>query len=644
MKYVMPFINMTNWEKYEDKPYNKRCDLCKQIDNKLNHILDKQVIVTDNRDESTIEYNTKLIDEVENLLVDGYHILDTFEKCNKDFDTLLMLQNNNTNVIQKYLAYINTFEGFTFTAHKYLKNENQYSDIPLTFYSRWCKQCGARKLDIYDTSKSENLALLPITNINFEIVNNNLNITWQDSDINYCHSSYIHINNTIYGPYQFNEHLLKPAVISIEDNIIYNIYIVNYDTFNRELIRSPLKIILHETSVKPEIKPITDTQVNQETLLIKDEINNKWLRKRILHTTFTPTTEKTIVRRSLNMIDNPDTYKYGNLMNGIPADINFGIPCDIPYQIIDDNDMRIWIIKPFPISKKYGKKENNIISFYEEINNDSKAVIVSLYPMGPSCSNLRVQNFSHRVEIKWQDAYDNWKATKLYIKEFDGTPIKNQYEGKLIYINTIENNHNYVPYEIRNLENGKKYQLGIFSVTQDDIIMIDPKQLILEPKYIRPSHYINEEFINMHNIQPFKEMDHTPPNEIREIDKSLYEYKNMMRLGKFRWENEQLVTNEETLMWFETQYPVEEGGKLKFELSSNYPCQIYLYINYANMFLQIINKANMNWEKYEFDIPRMHYCKIILEVKCKYINRKICFRNMQFHYYTGEEKYNYSNL
>ena len=41
MKYVMPFINMTNWEKYEDKPYNKRCDLCKQIDNKLNHILDK---------------------------------------------------------------------------------------------------------------------------------------------------------------------------------------------------------------------------------------------------------------------------------------------------------------------------------------------------------------------------------------------------------------------------------------------------------------------------------------------------------------------------------------------------------------------------------------------------------------------------
>lgn len=634
MKYVMPFIDMKNWE------HNSDCSLCKQIDDKLNHILDKQIIITDAHDESTIEYNTKLINEVEPLLVDGYGILDTFEKCNKDFDTLLMLQNNDTNILQKYLAYINTFAGFSFTVNKRLKNENQYTDMPLTLYSRWCKKCGARKLDIYDTIRSESLALLPIININFTLNNNQLNITWQDSNANYCHTSYLHINDKVYGPYKYNEHILKPAVIPIEDNIIYSIYIVNYDTFNKEIVRSPLKIFLNETNNKPIIRPIKDTQVLQETKLVKDKINNNWIRKRILHILFTPTTEKTIVRRSLNMIENPESYHYGNFMNGEPQDINFGIPCNIPNQIIDDNDYRIWIIKPFPVSKTYGKKENNIITFYEEINNNSNAVVVPILPLGPYCSYLRVKNFSHRVEIKWQDAYKNWKETRLYIKEYDGIPIRDQYEGKLIFTNTEENKYHFSPYEIRNLENGKKYQLGIFSVTQDDIVMIDPKQLILEPKYIRNSHYINEEFINKHNIQDFKEVHEITPNKIQEIDKSLYEYKNIMRLGKFKWENEQLITYEEAIMWFETQYPVEEGGILKFEANSLYPCQINIYINYANMFSINIQPMNIiNWEKYQIDIPRMHYCKIILEVKCKYKNRKVSLRNMVFHYNTGEEKF-----
>ena len=80
---------------------------------------------------------------------------------------------------------------------------------------------------------------------------------------------------------------------------------------------------------------------------------DKYIRKNVLVVKFTPTEEKVIVRRGIN---------------GFPSDITQGLNCNYPYQEIDDNDIRMWYVKPFPVSKQYVKRTpSGSFKFFNDI-------------------------------------------------------------------------------------------------------------------------------------------------------------------------------------------------------------------------------------------------------------------------------------
>lgn len=756
LKYLIPFTDKMNYKS------NDQCSICKQIDELTNHILQQQselmTLYKLNRNEkikSFIQTNIQLINRLETQLVDGYGIISTLEKIGLVKEEFFYLKNTDSAVLNRFQSYVNLFQDYNinYSSINNLIEDNlientAYNDIPLTLYSRWCKKCGSRKLDIYDTDIDERKDLQPITNFFCNLISKDnkysVSVTWTDSIHSAVNYSGLYINNKLIDKFNINEHKSNSFQVEIENNILYTFYIADYDEFDNEIVRSQNKIILHTDTVNEIIKPITDLKINQETILIYDKLNQHWIRKNALVANFTPTTDKTILKRSLNMdhyndSDNDlyndsynETYnisqnnvynsihqqpnEYSSPFNGTVTNISEGLdftflstdnniyidnknnvyneqniyidfnknydhennkyyfnkPNKI-YQIVDDNDLRTWIIKPYPVSKLYARIYKNQFQFYNNINYDSPAVFFSLHPLGTDCSNFRFKNFSKRAEVTWIDASVNRSKTVLYLKEYDGKPILNINDAELIYETTEFNKHNINPYTIYNLKNGTDYQLGIFSVTKDNITIINTNQLKLSPRYIRPKHIINEEFINKYNINIFKEpinkdltkINIDPDlNEINNessykdeygnsslynnfsyinngnsIDRSIYNYQNRMNIGKFYWNEDKLTTNEETILWFETKYPVLEGGKLNFDIYSNYPCQLNVYSNNFNIFKQKINSINtFKWEHININIEPMNYCKIIIEIKCKYLAFYAHIKNIEFIYNMSQIK------
>lgn len=662
MKYLMPFKDMQQWE------HNIHCDMCKQIDEFIMHVLNEQIILPEihantqeidierevlenlvekdklrvlepseivedtrytNYPKYTIEekhkiiiHNETMLKTLEAMLVDGYRVINVYKAHNRELNALMALKTIDSQVLARYNSLLSIYRGRTFSANHISKEKLmpliKGTDASTTLYSRWCSHCGARKLDIYDTLISERMDLLPITNFSCKMDNGKLHITWCDSSSYAFEYSCLIFNDVIIGIYSYNEHEREPVEINISNNIPYTLYVVNFDRFNHEIVRTPVKLIFIEDEHRSKVKPITDIVARQEIVLEKDEVNNYWQQKKVIRPIFTATTDRTIIRRALNEI---------------PAHVQFGLTCDEPYQVVPNEDEKLWVVKPFPVSQKYVKKNGNNIIFYEDINYDSTPAFCQLSSYGHPCRNLRVKNYSREAEVTWEDSYKNWKSTRLYLKVYDGKPIRSIMEGELIYEVFEENKYKYEPYLIKKLRNGYKYQLGIFPVTKQDLVMVDANQLILEPAYIKPSHYINDIFVSEHerNI-------HAQIGEIRDINKREYEIRNAIYIGDFYWYRDKFITDKNTILWFETQYPVIEGGKLQFQLYNEYPVQVNIYSNHLNIFNKSIEKTELHrWTEVEIEVAKMQYCKIVIEVESCYANIKCMIKDLVFHYNMGED-------
>ena len=45
------------------------------------------------------------------------------------------------------------------------------------------------------------------------------------------------------------------------------------------------------------------------------------------------------------------------------------------------------------------------------------------------------------------------------------------------------------------------------------------------------------------------------------------------------------------------------------------------------------------WQVIDIDLPAKEYCKIVMDVRCKYPDFMIQLRNIELYYNTGEEKF-----
>lgn len=712
MKFIIPFNNEENWEKGS-------CPICKQTDKYLLHILEKQK----KRDRENIETVIKML---ELGLVDGYNLFSVPIKRKKAiplFKTVDRLvdkrifnylyetfikENKKININTTYSINFNDLkEGFaklignvelddTLTELIQEKEYNFYSlekkligsDDPVLIYSRWCKFCGARKLDIYDTLRNERLDLLPITNFFCVLKNRKVYINWVDSkSFAYKYSKLFNGSKELIVA-KYNEYKDEPFTIDVEDDILYTFYVINYDKDDKIIARSQIRFILNETNNEKVVLPVNDLSINQETILVpyRDKGHNYEYTKTIVNNNLRPIKRKDINNKYVNEIidkeekpikrinlsfiesEGKDTDFISLLddnindidleINGknkiwrwvrknvivtepvqkdliirrsiesVPNDIDVGINCDYPFQEVEEGDLRKWFIKVFPVSKTYAKRILEGFQFYRKINYESMTKVLQLTPLITDCTDMKCVNRSKRVDLTWTDPpFYNWSKTQIYMREYNGMPIWRKTDAELIAEVDNRDLYRYSPFELTGLINGKNYQLGIFPVSYYGVTLINPIQLIGKPRYIRPSHFIDDKFID------------SIKQKIRIVDKNVYRIDNDINIGSFYWNGDKFTTTQSTIFWFETEYPVVEGGILSFEVYSNYPCVINVYSNHANIFTTNISTNTLMWEKFEINVSPLPYCKLIIDIACKYSALNLHMRNVKFEYKTGEEKF-----
>lgn len=183
-KYVIPFQNNSNWKT------NANCPFCLAINDLYNEIMYMNADSDENQ-----QLQQSKIQQLENLLVDGYGLLQVYEK-NGYFIY-------NKNEIDKIKYYTTNSNSFMSKVSNYFDPQRSVSsstniDDPVLLHSRWCKNCGSRKPDIYDPLRDEIPSLIEVINFNVEFDDNTgIKISWQDPDLsNWSKTKLIRKNNS----------------------------------------------------------------------------------------------------------------------------------------------------------------------------------------------------------------------------------------------------------------------------------------------------------------------------------------------------------------------------------------------------------------------------------------------------------------
>ena len=599
MKYILPFIGNT----YQT---NHHCPLCNDIDRLFNSLQDKDITLVQDK-----------IEHIETLLVDGYKILHVLEGLN--------YTDQEVSMIQQY-SLLKNIEPGTVARYNYFVNNDELfydsmDDLPTTLYSRWCSICGARKFDIYDTLRKERMDLLPITNFFIKLPSlteddlyTDMYIKWRDSGTDqFDHSELVINDNVVLKSVQRNEYADDYYIYTIKTNVLYAIYIVNYDKFNHELTRTPLKYIIAESDNKPIPLEIADLTVKEETRLVRQ--NSQYIREKLININYTPTSEYTAIR----MAEKDE-----------PGDINTGIPIENNQIVVSDEDIRLWCIKPFPGSELRARKVNKSYQLYRDYNNESSPAYIQLSRLANEPSLMSAKPSDRSIYLNWSDPLYNWSRTDVYIKEAElinrekpneayskdflhNYPkvyedyIMNIHGGKLIYSNDILKKHRDESYKIctengYELINGHQYQVALVSVNKNGTSTIPTRQFNVMPQYIRPSYKLDYQ------------------NRLTHMDNCLFE-------------NEYLVTYKPTTCFYVAQYELIEGAFLKFNISSNYPIKLKIWTNQANIFDEYIHgNEQYRYKEIKLEIPKMSYCKIILNISSPYKQMHVKIKDFELIY------------
>lgn len=161
-KYIVDFVNPKNLES------NKQCELCSHIDYMYANV----------EKESNVKIQQEMINVLEGYLTDGYGLLRLYES--------LGIGTSIESKVKEIKTYQNINEGLLSRINKLLNDKNfsvnSNIDYPTILYSKWCKRCGARKKDIYDTSKKISTWQLGFVNFNLRSNANGVSISWGDPD------------------------------------------------------------------------------------------------------------------------------------------------------------------------------------------------------------------------------------------------------------------------------------------------------------------------------------------------------------------------------------------------------------------------------------------------------------------------------
>lgn len=607
MKYILPFIDSNNYQS------NSNCSMCDDID-----MIYRQILNYDNYESDKCQ---EKINELEKWLVDGYKLLPVIEKRIDAIDVVKefsLLKNVEQGTIARYNEFIKGIE---------CTNKD---DKACTLHSRWCCKCAARKFDIYDTLCKERMDLLPITNFFISLPNLSktdkeaeMYIIWRDSSTeNFAYAELVINNRVVVRSFVKNEYEHTPFKYSIKANVLNTIYVVNYDCFNVELVRTPLKYIIAETDNKDMPDEIDNVAAVEETRLVRSGFHYE--REKVIKVNYTYDKNKVVeVRRALN---------------GVPDNEHYGLEVLNNEVVVDEAERNTWYFKLFPRSEQRARKFNSGYRLYYDYNYDSAFALVHLSELVKDVNVVKVTPNSKQIEINWSDPVLNWSKTQVLIKptgvinpfnnngkilRYNGSfskdflhhypkifedYIMDVRDGIVVCESTKKDEYKNKPFIINELNgyeivNGQTYQVAIVPFSEKGVATIPFKQHNVRPLYIRPAHIINKE--------------------------CLLDYMGFFNID----ENDYLYTSRSTIGWFEARYPLVEGGVLSFELSSNYPVRLRIYVNKDNVFdnVQQSNEIYRN-KKVKIMLNRMTYCKVIFQIDIRYPGTRLSISNIELRY------------
>ena len=677
---------------------NENGDHIKEIELRIKEIEGqiKQLSISNPYDDEQFCEDCKKIEEnikiIEMLQIDGYKVFNTLSKVTDMEDRhsrMLALRPMKTAVDdvtlrhEAFIEKLNNANSSITSANELLStlNVDTGSDENTVLSSRWCRQCGRRKLDIYDSQRD---LVSPITNFFCQLKDNTVSITWRDSSSSQYSYSKLFANDKELTSATYNQYESSPFTYEIDNNILYPFYVVNYNQFNEPITTSRIRYVLKEKKLEP-LPAIDDLSSSQEVRLlpellvrklqakeiilnqnffkmlqdstklrkyidkyvydkdvdldepfqvnytkrnidIKKELPIKWLSQNMIITNFTPVSEETILRRSLKE-------------RGIPQIPKFNLAIDSKNDIRSVNDR-----------EKIGYASDT--QFNQIARSGDKGV------------------FSNSIACDQYQLMDNNDTRSWYIKPFPKSQIYAKYVNhSFIYYNDYNMNSNFALVDLKRLtspcldihnEDGVNstkltwqdpalnWQSSLVYCKEYDslpIQSIHDGQLVYESNIdckhtIEPYLLTNLENGKYYQIGVFPKTKEglivVTPNQVvahplylvddQIVDKFVYN-------GLFTYDDH-FHTDSETTAWFESTAPILEGGELTFAYECNYPIELNVYINREKVTL-----TNNIFERtpVSIKIEKTQYCKIVIELKSKYKTIDFNMYDLKLKYYSGDE-------
>ena len=209
-KYVFKLTS----NKYESNP---KCKFCKVLDEQFNKL-------------SSIDDQYE-IQKLEKLLVNGYNLVDVLESNHYigKYKTLMNYKSYNDDIQNKALSVI----GKQDVAY------NTYNAMsPTLIFGRWCKECGSRKHDIYDTKLTSELS----SYVNYDFETHTL--SWTDIDYKFGHYFRVYKKSDI-TEFEVLKETNKLSLVDeeLEDGRVYT-YLIAFVNELDEIILTKEKSIL----------------------------------------------------------------------------------------------------------------------------------------------------------------------------------------------------------------------------------------------------------------------------------------------------------------------------------------------------------------------------------------------------------------
>lgn len=453
-RYILD-IGATNWE------HNDNCPMCKAIDNQYKFVQDMSKLP-----EVNLHYLKQQMDVLEGMLVNGYGVLHVFEANatpHKNADNLIRGMETYNDDLVNYVI-----DKFGTEKRKY----NDYNRMqPTLYFGRFCKDCGARKPDIFDTEQLEKFDWQFVATVRQDL--HSILLEWNKLDYKFKYKVRIwkkadHMTadeTTDKEGYRLYGEFDSDTVSSIDEMIAdgrayyYKLDFVDRFGFTFKTLKTN---VLNKVWFDHIPKKIYNLKFKTHRHLVRDDTG------KLVHDDY--------IYASYDVDENDKDY--GDVVFKLNADHVPSIDYFVDdYQFMSGEQFRFpdknqyYFIKPYIRSKLFKKDWDNDHQIYPDLyfwNTDMQAELIKYKPFGEDMYDLKFEDGKRSMKITYKLKVRNKvKYVRIMFKQ-DDKYITDDDDGTYKVVD-VPASHATYEYEVNitGLACNSYWVFGVFPVYED---------------------------------------------------------------------------------------------------------------------------------------------------------------------------------